>query len=128
MSEVSAVTLDHQIVLARDKEASARFLAKVLGLGAPEKQGIFSAVHLDNGVTILFKSVQTDFPGQHYAFRVPPEAFPTVRERVHSMGIKYWSTPKGDGVGKTYELNGETGFYFHDPNGHQLEVLTQLER
>ena len=124
----SFVNLDHQIVLARDKEESATFLARVLGLPAPGRQGIFCTVRLDNCTTILFKTVQSDFPGQHYAFRVSPEAFPVILQRVKDLSISYWSTPKGGGVGETYELEGDIGFYFHDPSGHQLEVLTESGR
>lgn len=123
MSEGIA-TLDHQIVLARDKHESAEFLASLLGLPPPEPQSIFVAVRLGNDSTILFKTVQTDFPGQHYAFRVPPAEFPAVLRRVKAQSVEYWATPKGGEVGQIYELDGEIGFYFHDPSGHQLEVLT----
>lgn len=121
---MSDATLDHQIVLARDKHESAEFLVSLLGLKPPEPQSIFVAVELGNSSTILFKTVQGDFPGQHYAFRVPPAAFPIILQRAKAQGTRYWAKPSGDGDGQTYELNGDTGFYFHYPSGHQLEVLT----
>ena len=120
----SIANLDHQIILARDNVESAEFLTGILGLAASGRQSIFTTVMLGNQTTILFKTVQTDFPGQHYAFRVSAKAFRTILQRVQARGIAFWSTPQGGGVGETYELNGETGFYFHDPSGHQLEVLT----
>ncbi len=124
MSERIA-TLDHQIILARDNAESADFLASILGLAPPGRQSIFTTVELGNQTTILFKTVQTDFPGQHYAFRVAPAAFRTILQRLIDRSVAYWATPQGGGVGEIYELNGETGFYFHDPSGHQLEVLTE---
>jgi len=120
----SSATLDHQIILARDKSESAEFLTRILGLAPAQPQSIFLAVRLSNSTTVLFKSVSEEFPGQHYAFRVQPAKFHTVLSRVQDLGVRYWSTPRGGGVGETYDLNGETGFYFHDPSGHQLEVLT----
>lgn len=123
----SSPALDHQIILARDKHDSAEFLTCLLGLPAPEVQSIFLAVRLGNSTTLLFKTVDSEFPGQHYAFRVQPAQFGTILQRAQEMGMKYWSTPKGGGVGATYELDGDTGFYFHDPGGHQLEVLTDTQ-
>lgn len=120
--------LDHQIVLARDKHASAEFLTSLLGLAPPEPQSIFLAVQLGNRTTLLYKTVDSEFPSQHYAFRVEPARFSTILRRAQEQGLKYWSTPKGGGVGETYELDGETGFYFHDPGGHQMEVLTEISR
>ena len=76
-------------------------------------------------VSIL--TIEEPFPGQHYAFRVGPAEFRTILKRAQDMRLKYWSTPRGGGVGETYELDGETGFYFHDPAGHQLEVLTDTQ-
>lgn len=123
----SSPALDHQIILARDKHESAEFLTSLLGLPAAEPQSIFLAVRLGNRTTVLFKTVEEPFPGQHYAFRVGPAEFRTILKRAQDMGLKYWSTPRGGGVGETYELDGETGFYFHDPAGHQLEVLTDTQ-
>ena len=41
-----AVELNHTIVLARDKEASARFLTDLLGLDSPTPAGPFVCVEL----------------------------------------------------------------------------------
>ncbi len=123
----STATLDHQIILAYDKHTSAQFLTELLGLEPPEAQSIFMAVRLGNQVTLLFKTVNTDIAGHHYAFRVSKAEFPVILKRAQTMGIRYWGTPKGENIGHTYELNGETGFYFHDPSGHQFEVLTDAD-
>ncbi len=34
-------------------------------------------------------------------------------------------TPAGSAAGETYEHNGGRGFYFLDPDGHLLEVMTR---
>src|SRR5690625_2865683 len=116
--------LDHMIVLAGDKNASARFLTWLLGLPEAQPQSIFLEVPLGNAVTILFKEVEPGFPGQHYAFRVEAEEYPVILRRVQAAGVPYRSSPTGGGEGETYELKGEQGFYLYDPCGHQLEVLT----
>lgn len=120
----SIASLDHQIIFARDKTESAEFLTSILALPPPEKQSIFLAVRLSNSSTLLYKTVDHEFPGQHYAFRVPPARFAAVLARLKARSGSFWATPKGSGIGELYELAGETGFYFHDPSGHQLEVLT----
>ena len=49
-----AIELNHTIVSARDPQASAAFLADMLGLPAPTRFGPFHCVALDNGVTLDF--------------------------------------------------------------------------
>ena len=46
------VQLNHTIVAARDKRASAEFLADVLGLEPPTTFGPFVVVALDNDVSL----------------------------------------------------------------------------
>lgn len=116
--------LDHLIILAEDKEASARFVSWLLGLPEARPQSIFLAVPLANGVALLFKQVPAGFPGQHYAFRVGAEQFPDILERVRAAGVPFRGSPTGGLEGETYVLGGEKGFYLYDPSGHQLEVLT----
>ena len=49
-----AVQLNHTIVAARDKEASATFLAELLGLPDPAPFGPFMTVQVANDVTLDF--------------------------------------------------------------------------
>lgn len=117
--------LDHLIVLAEDRQESAEFVTWLLGLPPAEPQGIFLAVPLGNGVTLLFKKVEAGFPGQHYAFRVGAEEFAEILDRVRQAGIAFRGSPRGGQEQETYELDGDKGFYLYDPAGHQLEVLTE---
>src|SRR5438876_1143321 len=64
--------LNHIIIPAKDKEASATFLADILGVKAGPQWGPFRPVQTSNGVTLDFvdsKDVRT----QHYAFLVDDE-------------------------------------------------------
>ena len=47
-----------------------------------------------------------------------------IFERVRSEGIVYGSGPRALDDMKINHRRGGRGFYFHDPNGHVLEVLT----
>ena len=80
-----AINFNHTIVWARDSQASATFLADVLGLPAPRRWGPFLVVTTDNG---------TNIPAQ------------TQADEINHH-------------------DGGRGFYFEDPNGHFLEVITR---
>jgi extradiol dioxygenase family protein len=115
--------LNHLIVPAKDKDASAAFLADILGVKAGPQWGPFRPVQTSNGVTLDFvdsKDVRT----QHYAFLVSDEEFDDIFSRVTEWGITYWADPMHDKEG---EINRHTGrgFYFLDPDGNNMEVLTK---
>ena len=118
-----AVRLNHTIVPARDREASANFLADVLGLGPPAPFGPFLCVDTANEVSLDYVEQAGEFAASHYAFLVSEEDFDAIFERVRASGLTYWADP-----GHTREgvLNSHgRGFYFEDPSGHNMEVLTR---
>jgi catechol 2,3-dioxygenase-like lactoylglutathione lyase family enzyme len=122
-----AVALNHTIVAARDKHQSAQFLADVLGLQPPAEFGPFVEVQVDNGVSLDFDEVGPGEPvtAQHYAFLISEEEFDAVLARVTGRGLPIWPNPwKGD-EGRINHNDGGRGFYFEDPSGHFLEVLTR---
>ena len=120
-----AVQLNHTIVLSRDKQVSATFLAEVLGLGPLVPYGPFLGVEADNGVTLDFMDTTEEIPSQHYAFLISEEEFDTIFARVTERGIDYWADPSGTQKGQINHGDGGRGFYFQDPSGHWLEVLTR---
>jgi hypothetical protein len=66
-----AIELDHVIVLARDQVKSARELAELLGVPWSEKTiGPFSAVYVNQGLTLDFIQTDEAFPVEHFCFRV----------------------------------------------------------
>ena len=60
----------------------------------------------------------------HYAFIAPDEDFDAVLTRVKGEGIPFGSGPGTPDDGEINHLYGGRGFYFKDPNGHLLEVIT----
>ncbi len=117
------IELNHTIVPARDKEASATFLADILGLDPPTRFGPFMCVETANGVSLDYADRAVPFERNHYAFLVAEDEFDAIFARIIGRGLRYWADP-----GHTREgvLNDHgRGFYFEDPSGHNMEVLTR---
>ena len=117
--------LNHTIVAARDKVESATFLSEILGLPAPEPFGHFLVVATGNGVSLDFAESTDEIAGQHYAFLITEEEFDEVFARVQERGLTYWPNPWPGNEGQINHNDGGRGFYFMDPSGHFLEVLTR---
>jgi catechol 2,3-dioxygenase-like lactoylglutathione lyase family enzyme len=119
-----AVQLNHTIVAARDKAASARFLADVLGLPAPGTYGPFSVVELANGVSLDFMDDDPVHP-RHYAFLVSEAEFDEIFGRIRSRDLEFWADPFQRQPGQINHHDGGRGVYWHDPDGHVLEIITR---
>lgn len=120
-----AVELNHTIVHARDKVASARFYAEILGLGEPKAMWHFMVLRLANGVSLDFMETDEEIQPQHYAFLVSEAELDAILGRVKQAGIAYYPGPAKREAGQINHLFGGRGFYFEDPAGNFLEVLTQ---
>ena len=120
-----AILLNHTIVLSRNKKASAAFMADILGLGEPVPYGPFLGVVADNDVTLDFMDTDGEIVSQHYAFLIGEDEFDAVFARVTERGIPYFADPAGQHKGEINHGDGGRGFYFPDPSGHWLEVLTR---
>lgn len=117
------VELNHTIVRARDKAASAAFLAGVLGLPVGAPNGPFVPVELSNGVTLDFANAEDVHP-QHYAFLVDEAEFDPIFGRIRDAGTTYYADPGRQQRGEINHRWGGRGVYFDDPDGHLMEVLT----
>lgn len=118
------VELDHTIVWARDKHASAQFLADVLGVAVGAETPPFVPVRLSNGVTLDYADA-AEVAGQHYAFLTSADEFDAALARVQARGIEYWADPSHRRPGQLGEYNGERHFYFADPDGNNMELFSQ---
>jgi catechol 2,3-dioxygenase-like lactoylglutathione lyase family enzyme len=117
------VQLNHTIVPAHDKGVSATFLAEILGLGSPTPFGPFMCVETANGVSLDYADHADVAESLHFAFLVSEEEFDAIFARIAFRGLRYWADP-----GHTRENvinNHGRGFYFEDPSGHNMEVLTR---
>ncbi|HEX6436318.1 MAG TPA: VOC family protein [Candidatus Binatia bacterium] len=120
------IVLDHTIVPAKDKLASAQFFAEIFGLNVKPGDGYFAQVQVNDNLTFDFAD-ETEPQSHHYAFHISDAEFDAIYQRVKSKGLPYGSGPYNHTDGKIYTRRGGRGFYFEDPNGHLLEVMTVPE-
>jgi catechol 2,3-dioxygenase-like lactoylglutathione lyase family enzyme len=120
------VILDHTIVPAKDKVASAKFFAEMFGLTVKPGQGYFAQVRVNESLTFDFAD-EPKPQSHHYAFHISDAEFEAVLRRVKTRGLAYGSGPYSHADGQINNRRGGRGFYFADPNGHLLEVMTMRE-
>jgi catechol 2,3-dioxygenase-like lactoylglutathione lyase family enzyme len=120
-----AIKLNHTIVPARDKQASAAFLTEILGLRAPTAFGPFLVVELDNEVSLDYLEHGGEIGMRHYAFLVGETEFDEIFGRMRKRELPYWADPFKSRPGEINTRDGGRGVYFDDPSGHLLEILTR---
>lgn len=118
------VTLNHTIVHAHDKAATATFLTEILGFSPPRTLAHFTLVQV--GETSL-DLIETDgeISSRHFAFLVDETEFDEIFERIRERGIPYWADPFHKQPNEINRWDDGRGLYFDDPNGHLLEIITR---
>ena len=119
------VKLNHTIVHARDKAASARFLSEILGLPAPVAFGPFMGVQVDNEVTLDYLETDEVLQIEHYAFLTSEREFDEIFGRIQARGLAYWADPALERPGEINRNDGGRGVYFREPSDHLLEIITR---
>ena len=120
------ILLDHTIVPAKDKLATAKFFAEIFGLTVKPSGGYFAQVQVNDSLTFDFAD-EPEPQSHHYAFHISDTEFEAIYDRVKAKGLPYGSGPYNHTDGRIYTRRGGRGFYFEDPNGHLLEVMTMRE-
>jgi hypothetical protein len=118
------IVLDHTIVPARDKAASAKYFAELFGLSAGEPVGPFAPVQVNPSLTFDFDD-RRPFEIHHYAFHLSDEEFDAIFGRVKARGLAYGSDPYDQENMRVREFNGGRTMYFKELNGHLLEIRTR---
>lgn len=119
-----AVSFNHTIIEAHDKVASAQFLSEILGLPGPRTFGPFAVVQV--GETSLdFADTNKQISPRHFAFLVSDPEFDQIFARIRERNLPYWADPHHRESNKINNRDGGRGFYFEDPNGHNLEIITR---
>lgn len=131
------IRLDHAIVPAKDKTASARFFAEMFGLTVKPSDGHFAQVQVNETLTFDFADEPEAWGGpgfdprtgksHHYAVHFDEAEFDAIFARVKAKGIAHGSGPYSHADGQLYARRGGRGFYFENPYGHLLEVMTVPE-
>lgn len=117
------ITLNHTIVDAHDNVQCAEFYARIFDFEFLKVWGDFAVVRINDTLTFDFVT-KDDVTPQHYAFKVTDEQFDAILTRVTAEEIPYRGRPQGASNNQINRLYGGRGFYFSDPSGHDLEVLT----
>ena len=120
-----SIDLDHLMIPARDRIASARLLAHLLGVPWSESGiGPFAPVYVNDGLTLDFDTWNEPLPAIHYCFRVGPEEFDAILGRIKAAGIAFRSKVHGPVDFLVNTQHGGSIVYFNEPDGHQWELLT----
>ncbi|MBN7823907.1 VOC family protein [Bowmanella dokdonensis] len=118
------VTLNHTIVVTRDKQATAKFYTEIFDLAPHKMLGHFAVVQVDDTSLDL---VETDdeIDQRHFAFLVSEAEFDEIFRRIKQRGLTYWADPFRKQPNIINHWDDGRGVYFDDPNGHLLEIITR---
>ena len=124
-----AVRLNHTILAAHDRDASAKFLTEMLGLPPPVVLGPFAVVRVGD-TSLDYMDVReyrdsSEIASQHYAFLVTEIEFDQIFARIRERRLAYWADPGRERRNEINTWDDGRGVYFDDPNGHLLEVITR---
>ena len=118
------VHFNHTILNVSDPQASAEFVAEILGLDPPYSYEPFTVVQLANDVSLDFIEVE-EVHRQHYAFLVSEPEFDVIRARIEARGLTFWADPFRRRPGEVNTDDGGRGLYWEEPSGHLLEMITR---
>lgn len=116
--------LDHTIIPCLDNTVSAEFYADILHLKRGEPHFSFEVVHVNDTLKLLLSN-RKNVKANHYAFRASSIEYDTVLSRIITRSLPYGSSPTKRNDLEEYERGDDKGFYFDDPDGHILEVMTK---
>jgi catechol 2,3-dioxygenase-like lactoylglutathione lyase family enzyme len=119
-----SVELNHIVIPARSKWASATFLASILDVPAGPPRESFVPVTVSNGVSLDYVDA-VGFGSYHCAFLVSEAEFDAAFARIRSAGITYYAGPRHQRPGEVSHRHDGRGVWFDDPDGHTIEITTQ---
>src|ERR1700752_2366155 len=97
-----AITFNHTIVAAKDRQASADFFTELFGLPSAKEFGPFLAVGLNHDASLDYAQVaeREEIRPQHYAFLVSEDEFSEIYGRIQERGLQHWADPGGSRPGE----------------------------
>ncbi|WP_417459491.1 VOC family protein [Kordiimonas sp.] len=118
------VTLNHTIIHASDKTASAKFYTSLLGLASHKNLGPFAVVQVGD-TSLDFIETDEEITSRHFAFQVSEAEFDDIFGRIQALELPIWADPFKKHPGEINHWDDGRGVYFPDPDGHLLEILTR---
>ncbi|MBL7500080.1 VOC family protein [Frankia sp. CNm7] len=119
-----SVELNHTIVWASDRDATARFLTEILGLAEASTYGPFRVVQVANHLSLDVAQATGPVSPQHYAFLVGEQEFDEIFDRIRARGLTHWADPFHTQPGQINHHDGGRGVYWEAPDRHSLEIIT----
>jgi catechol 2,3-dioxygenase-like lactoylglutathione lyase family enzyme len=120
-----SIEINHMIVPATDRKASARFLGDILGIEpGPVIIGHFEPLQV-GGVTLDFMD-SAEVQSMHIAFAVDDDTFDRAHKLLEDLGTPTFADPARSQPGELNHRFGGRGVYFDDPDGHFFELMTRL--
>jgi catechol 2,3-dioxygenase-like lactoylglutathione lyase family enzyme len=119
------IEINHMIVPAKDRKASARFLGDILGI----EPGLVVISHfepLQIGTVTLDFMDSAEVQSMHIAFVVDDATFDAAQQRLEELGTRTFADPMRSQPGEINHRFGGRGVYFDDPDGHFFELMTRL--
>ncbi len=123
-----AITFNHTIVAAKDREESATLLHRAVRPAQAPRSSVRSwrSTSTTGSASTTRRSAEDeDIRPQHYAFLVSEDEFDAIYGRIRERGMQHWADPRGSRPGEINHNDGGRGVYFQDPGGHYLEILTR---
>ena len=117
------IALDHTVVVVADKEAAARWFARIFGLTYAGLAGPFASVPINDSLTLDFDDRSPTPAPQHYAFSMSDAEFDAVLARIKAESIAFGSDPRSPTDGKIGTWGGRRRAYFADTDQHFYEVI-----
>ena len=118
------IELNYTIVPVRDRDKSARLFTDIFVFTYEVSSGQIAPVRVNDRLTLNLDE-DDSFQPHHYAFHVSDDEFDPIVRRMQQAGLPYGSHSWDAENRKLNDWNGGRGLYFHDPNGHVLELLTR---
>lgn len=118
------VTLNHTIVVARDKVTSTGFYVEILSLPPYRLLGHFAVVQVDDTSLDLVET-EAEIAQRHFASLVSESDFDEIFDRIKQRNLEYWADPFRKEPGRINRWDDGRGVCFDDPNGHLLEIITR---
>jgi catechol 2,3-dioxygenase-like lactoylglutathione lyase family enzyme len=115
--EIKTTGIDHVVLWVSDLERSRKFYIDLLGMRVHHESDWQSFLWCGEQQVALFQqrhgtAVKTGAELNHLALRMEPASYAQVKARLEREGIEVSGRP-GD----------PTCVYFHDPDGHRLQLL-----
>lgn len=120
------VEINHIVIPARNKRATAELLAGILGVDVEGDSNQFVHIRASNGLTVDFSEARASEAFQ-CAFLVSREKFDAALSRINRTAINFYAAFDRKGRGEINRIHGGRGIYFDDPDGHLFELIEQLD-